>query len=207
MNERVTISFAAGLLTMALSLPACVQWQRQEAARICGTSQAAYEHGYNEASRGGTMDTSWIARFCVPERQEPTRQTPVEIFPLSDLEGVGLPGYLADGHAVPEAQIAPDRIKLDKLGGWVLVLYSRAFEGAEVTLTPSPALTLIGTYGTPGTNWQSTETLSVEAAKPYSAPPETVKKRPSDAAISGRIAMVVLIGLALFTWLFIWIAG
>ena len=137
----------------------------------------------------------------------PVDATHVEIFPLSDLEGVGLPGYLADGHAVPEAQIAPDRIKLDKLGGWVLVLYSRAFEGAEVTLTPSPALTLIGTYGTPGTNWQSTETLSVEAAKPYSAPPETVKKRPSDAAISGRIAMVVLIGLALFTWLFIWIAG
>ncbi|WP_299141900.1 hypothetical protein [uncultured Tateyamaria sp.] len=131
----------------------------------------------------------------------------IEVFALSDLEGVGLAGYLADGHAVPDAELAPDRIKLDKLGGWVMIVYSRAFSGAATTLTPAPALTLIGTYGTAGTNWQATETITSEAAKPYSAPAETVKKRPSDAAMSGRIAMIVLIGLALFTWLFIWIAG
>ncbi|WP_299587926.1 hypothetical protein [uncultured Tateyamaria sp.] len=131
----------------------------------------------------------------------------IEVFALSDLEGVGLAGYLSDGHAVPDAELTPDRIKLDKMGGWVMIVYSRAFNGAATTLAPAPALTLIGTYGTPGTNWQATETITSEAAKPYSAPPETVKKRPSDAAMSGRIAMIVLIGLALFTWLFIWIAG
>jgi len=131
----------------------------------------------------------------------------VEIFPLSDLEGVGLAGYLADGHAVPDTELAPDRIKLDKLGGWVMIVYSRAFGGAATTLAPDPALTLIGTYGTPGTNWQATETIASEAAKPYSAPPETVKKRPSDAAMSGRVATLVLILLALFTYVFIRIAG
>ncbi|WP_415401916.1 hypothetical protein [Tateyamaria sp. SN3-11] len=131
----------------------------------------------------------------------------VELFPITDLEGVGLVGYLAEGNAVPMDQLTPDRAKLDRVGGWVMILFSRAFGGQAATLTPSPALTLIGTYGETRTDWSATQTITSEAAKPYTAPTETVKKKPSDAAISGRIAMFVLIGLAIFTWLFIWIAG
>lgn len=131
----------------------------------------------------------------------------VEIFPVSDLEGVGMAGYLSEGNAVPEADLAPDRAKLDKLGGWVMIVFSRAFGGAATTLTPQPALTLIGTYGSEGVDWRATETVTSEAAKPFSAPPETVKKKPSDAAMSGRIATLVLILLALFTVVFIWAAG
>ncbi|MEL6452239.1 MAG: hypothetical protein AAFQ19_13355 [Pseudomonadota bacterium] len=132
----------------------------------------------------------------------------VEVFPVSDLEGIGLSGYLAAGNAVPEDQLAPDRVKLDKLGGWVLILYSRAFADRATTLAPAPALTLIGTYGAARTDWTATERVTADSAKPYSAPPETVeKKKPSDAAMSGRIATLVLIVLGLFTWAMIWIAG
>lgn len=131
----------------------------------------------------------------------------VEIFPVSDLEGVGLVGYLSDGNAVPDADLAPDRAKLDRLGGWVMIVFSRAFGGAATTLTPAPALTLIGTYGSQGVDWRATEQVVSDAAKPYSGPQDTQKKKPSDAAMSGRVATLVLILLALFTWLFIWMAG
>lgn len=131
----------------------------------------------------------------------------VEVFPLSDLEGVGILSYLSEGNAVPEDQLTPDRPKLEKLGGWVLIVFSQAFENAATTLTPKPALTLIGTYGETPIDYRATENVTSEAAKPFTAPPERVKKKPSDAAMSGRIATIALIVLGLLTWAMIWIAG
>lgn len=131
----------------------------------------------------------------------------VEIFPISDLEGIGLAGYLTEGNAVPPAQLVPDRAKIDKLSGWVLIVFSRAFGDAAMTLTPAPALTLIGTYGETPIDYRATETVTSEAAKPFTAPPETVKKRPSDAAMSGRVATVALIVMFALTGIVIWIAG
>ncbi len=130
-----------------------------------------------------------------------------EIFPLADLDGLGLAGYLHEGNAVPLAQLSPDKAKLEALDGWVLIVFSRAFQGGAATLTPAPALTLIGTYSETGTDWRATEIIEADSAKPYSAPTETTKKRPSDAAMSGRVATLVLILLALFTYVFIKVAG
>lgn len=131
----------------------------------------------------------------------------VEVFPISNLEGLGLAGYLHEGNDVPREALKPDAAKLAKLGGWVLIAHSSAFRDAAQTLRPVPELTLVGAYPQEGTDWRATENVTSEAAKPYTAPPETVKKRPSDAAMSGRIATVVLILLGLFTWAIIWIAG
>lgn len=131
----------------------------------------------------------------------------VEVFPVSDLEGVGLVGYLAEGNAVPMDQLTPDRAKLDKLGGWVLIVFSRAFGDAPTALTPASSLTLIGTYGEIRTDWRATEKVAADSAKPYSGPQDTGKKKPSDAAMSGRIATIALIVLGLLTYLMIWIGG
>lgn len=134
----------------------------------------------------------------------------VDVFPLSNLEGVGLAGFLSEGNAVPAEQLAPDRAKLDKLdtlGGWVLILYSSAFRNAATSFAPAPALTLIGTYDEAKTDWSASETVKSEAAKPFTAPAETVKKRPSDAAMSGRVATIALIVMFALTGLVIWIAG
>ncbi|WP_299688636.1 hypothetical protein [uncultured Tateyamaria sp.] len=131
----------------------------------------------------------------------------LELFPITDLEGVGLAGYLNEGAGVPLEALGRDRGKLDKLGGWVLVLFSLAFEDRATTLRPASNLTLIGTYGETRTDYSAEDTLTSEAAKPYTAPPDTVKKRPSDAAMSGRVAMLVLLLLALFTYVFIRMAG
>ena len=131
----------------------------------------------------------------------------VELFPITDLEGVGLMGYLTDGAGIPADQLTPDRAKLERLGGWVMVVFSLAFDDRPTALTPDPALTLIGTYGETRTDYTAYEPITAEAAKPYSAPPETTRKRPSDGAMSGRVAMLVLIVLAIFTYVFIRMAG
>lgn len=131
----------------------------------------------------------------------------VEVFPLSNLEGVGILSYLTEGNAVSIDQLTPDRAKLEKLGGWVLIVYSKAFRDEAMALSPQAALTLIGTYHEARPDWRATETVTSEAAKPFTAPPETVKKKPSDAAMSGRIATLALIVMFALTGLVIWIAG
>ena len=131
----------------------------------------------------------------------------VEVFAVSDLDAVGLVRYLGDGNAVSADQLAPDRAKLEKLGGWVCIVFSQAFRDQATTLAPSAALTLIGTYREAETDWRARQTVTADAAKPFTAPPETVKKRPSDAAISGRVATVALIVLGVLTWLMIWTSG
>ena len=55
----------------------------------------------------------------------------IELFPVSDLDGVGLLAYLHDGAGVPQEQLTPDRVKLDRLGGWVMVVFSLAFEDVQ----------------------------------------------------------------------------
>ncbi|WP_299043487.1 hypothetical protein [uncultured Tateyamaria sp.] len=137
----------------------------------------------------------------------PVNTDQIEVFPVSDLEGIGLVGYLLEGNAVPMDQLAPDRGKLDKLGGWVMIVFSLAFEDRETVLDPASSLTLIGTYGEGRTDWRATETVDADSAQPYSAPTETVRKKPSDAAMSGRIAMIALLILGLLTWAMIWIGG
>ncbi|MEO0938991.1 MAG: hypothetical protein AAFY38_12630 [Pseudomonadota bacterium] len=129
-----------------------------------------------------------------------------EVFPISDLEGLGLVGYLKEGNGVDPAQLAPDAAKLAALAGWVFIVYSSAFGGFAQTLTPGPELTLIGTYGEPQRDYVGTEKVEAEAAKPSTGTPPAKKKR-SDAAMSGMVATFVLVLLGLFTWLFIWIAG
>ncbi|MEL7099070.1 MAG: hypothetical protein AAGM84_09605 [Pseudomonadota bacterium] len=129
-----------------------------------------------------------------------------EVFPLSNLDGLGLAGYLEAGNGVDPAQLAPDAAKLAALEGWVFIVYSSAFGGFAQTLTPGPELTLIGTYTEPKRDYVGTGPLEAEAAKSFTAPPPAKKKR-SDAAIGGMVATFVLVLLGLFTWLFIWIAG
>ena len=70
----------------------------------------------------------------------------VELFPVSDLSGLGLWHYLREGQAIPEAELAGDRARLDALDGYVLILFSSAFGGVAARLEPDPSLTLIGTY-------------------------------------------------------------
>ncbi|MCH9832288.1 MAG: hypothetical protein K0U49_02850, partial [Alphaproteobacteria bacterium] len=98
-------------------------------------------------------------------------------------------------------------IKLNSLSGWVLIIFSNAFKNAATTLKPASNLNLIGTYSQTKTDWRTAQTVTAESAKPFTAPPLTIKKKPSDAAMSGRIATLALIVMFALTGLIIWIAG
>lgn len=90
----------------------------------------------------------------------------VEVFPIADLEQLGLAGYLHEGCGIPTDQIAPDRERLQALTGHVMLVYSRAFDGQATQLTPAPELRLIATYGEPRTDWHAPAPLETDSARP-----------------------------------------
>ncbi|MEW9919730.1 hypothetical protein AB2B41_08950 [Marimonas sp. MJW-29] len=115
----------------------------------------------------------------------------VEVFAVSDLDEVGLMGYLREGIDAREEDLRRDRAKLAALDGWVMLVHSSAFGGAPVTLSPDPSLTLIGTYAQtrPET---PTEKLEAEAALPYSGTPDNAPLPAARRRNSGSIVVVIL---------------
>lgn len=114
----------------------------------------------------------------------------VEIFPLGDLEDLGLAGYLTEGCGIPAEDIAADRETLDALEGHVLLLRSRAFQGAETRLTPAEQIIPVATYAEPDPKW-SAQKVTSESARPQPrlSPRESRRK---SRRIGGTITMVVL---------------
>ncbi len=131
----------------------------------------------DEADRLDTPET--LAKVLGAGPVDPAR---AEVFPVSNLDGLGLSGYLFEGGGIPETRIAPDRARLDALEGHVLLLYSRAFGDQSVTLDPAPELTLIGAYAEDRPE-QPIGTIQADSAQPYSGPP---RKTPRAARVSAR---------------------
>lgn len=124
----------------------------------------------------------------------------VEVFQISDLADIGLPGYLREGVDADEAGLTRDQAKLRALDGWVMLVYSSAFEGRDVDFTPTPELTLIGAYGQTKTDRTRID-IESQAAKPYSGspgltPPQPVRGGPGRTMVV--IGLIVLV--ALISW-------
>lgn len=128
----------------------------------------------------------------------------VDVFPVSDVSEIGLNRYLEEGHGIAPAQLDPDRKKLAALDGWVLLVHSSAFGGTGATLNPAPELTLIGTYAEPGVDWSEQTRLTSAASRETAAP---ARKPRSEAAMSGRVALVALLVMFVLTGIVIWIAA
>ena len=129
----------------------------------------------------------------------------VELFPLSNLDGMGLAGYLTEGLGVAEADVKPNASRLNAMSGQVLIVLSQAFGGFETTITPTAPLKWIGTYTEEGASVKF-EPLPSEAAKgtlSQTAP----KARKSDARVGGMIAMYALIAMFALVGLIIWVAA
>jgi hypothetical protein len=118
----------------------------------------------------------------------------VDIFPIRDLEEIGLAGYLTEGMGVPEDQIGQDRERLAALEGHVMVIRSRAFGGREMRLTPADQIQLIATYGTPSATWTAPP-IETESAKPYSAPKLPPRKARAEARRIGATLFALVMGL------------
>lgn len=129
----------------------------------------------------------------------------VELFPLSNLEGVGLAGYLVDGLGIAEADVKPHASRLNAMSGQVLIVLSQAFGGFETNITPIAPLKWIGTYTEEGASVKF-EPLPSEGAK-GTAEATMGKPAKSDARVGGMIAMYALIAMFAFVGLLIWVAG
>lgn len=130
----------------------------------------------------------------------PVTEGDVELFALSDLTGVGLPGYLTDGYDIDANAMRADRAKLDALDGYVLLVFSTIGGTASVCLTPDTDLTLIGTYFEPKRKHVAAP-VAVEAAMPYTghSPDPTAAKRSRIGSAVGAIAVLAI--LILIWWI------
>ncbi len=128
----------------------------------------------------------------------------IDVFTADDLKGLGLVGYMTTGLGIADAELTADRTRLEALKGPFVVVRSAAFKGQELVLAPQSPLRWIGTYPEENAPVQF-EPLPDEAAKGTVAP--TTKPRPSDAAMSGRVATVVLLVLFALTAVLVWIAA
>lgn len=147
-----------------------------------------------------TMPKADLARQLLNSPHLNTAST--EIFPVSDLTGMGLSAYLSEGYAVEDAAFSADRGKLDALEGYVLLLFSDSFKGMEATLIPTSALTLIGTYAEykPAAGGPAIDT---DSAKPFSGGAITTPPKPTRGTTGSAVVVVIIIlmlGLGLW-WL------
>ncbi len=119
----------------------------------------------------------------------------IDVFPVTDLEELGLYGYLNEGCGVSKDQL--DRAKLGAIDGWVMALRSAAFKGRPATLSPDPRVQLIGLFTEEATNWTGGE-IKTESAKPHSAMPVSPKAARARAQRLGSaifaLVMAVLLG-------------
>ncbi len=129
-----------------------------------------------------------------------------EIVEIKALEDMRLSAYLAEGYDVSEDALTEVRARLNALEGHVLIALSLAFYDAAQQIGPSPGYTYIASLPTAGADWSENREISAQSAVPHSAPKQS-KKRPSEAAMKGRIATYVLLLLFAFTGLLIWIAS
>jgi len=120
----------------------------------------------------------------------------VEIFPVSDLEGVGVAGYLVEGKGANPGAVANDGQKLGALDGWVAIVTSAALDRQGANMTPEAQITLIGTYPEDGIDW-SPEAIESKSAKPYSGISSEVVT-PRTKAPRGLVWSMLAIAAVLF---------
>lgn len=121
----------------------------------------------------------------------------VEIFPLRDLEDLGLAGYLTEGCGIPAEDLAADREALEALEGHILILRSRAFQGLETRLTPADQIIPVAEYAEPGPEW-SAQKVTAESARPQSRPSLRAARRRSritGGAVSAAVLALILFGI------------
>lgn len=124
----------------------------------------------------------------------------IDVFPVSDLEDLGLYGYLNEGCGISDEQL--NRAQLESIDGWVMAVRSAAFEGQPATLTPDLRVRLIGLFTEEATNWTG-GAIETESAKPHSAmamPPREARARAQRLG-SAIFALVMALLLGGVLWL------
>lgn len=125
-----------------------------------------------------------------------------ELIPVADLAGIGLAGYLAEGHEIAPDDLAPLRARLDGLEGYVLILRSAAFGGRALRLAETADLTHVASFSQPGADWRGDGPMTSQAARPHSGPPRSPRAaRHRAQRLGGLIVAGVLLAIAALLWL------
>ena len=128
--------------------------------------------------------------------------TYVDVLQLDDLGGLSLADYVRQGYDVTLDAI--DAAALATLSGHAVLIMSRATGGKAATLNPAPGIQHVTTCG--GTaKISAPDPIVTKAAKGTLEP--KAKKKPSNAAMSGRVATVALLFMFGLIGLMVWIAG
>ncbi|WP_306130752.1 hypothetical protein [Roseovarius sp. MMSF_3350] len=133
----------------------------------------------------------------------------VDLMQVEDLEGYGLSQYLEQGMGVSSHDLEDAHVLIEGLKGTVLVVGSGAFGGQAQVLTPRKPLRLVATFSEESSPVQF-EPLPSAGAQVAPAPEEareTEVKKKSDAAMSGRVAMIALLVLFVLTAAVVWVAS
>lgn len=125
----------------------------------------------------------------------------VEIFPVEDLEQLGLAGYLVEGCGIPAEQVAPDRARLEALKSHVMLVLSRAFGGRAVTLHPTSDVRLVATYEEPPLDWTATQIETASARPNTDAPRSPRAARQRARQIGGGIFAAFMLLIAAVVYL------
>lgn len=126
----------------------------------------------------------------------------VDIINVADLGEGGLYNYMVEGLGLPSQDI--NKAAIDALTDHVIFLRSAAFKGIAQNLQILPPLRYLGEYKEPGWLGGTRRLRSAAAQGDMGGKP---RRKPSDGAMSGRVAMVALGVLFLLAALMIWIAG
>ncbi len=122
----------------------------------------------------------------------------MERFDLSHLEDYGFARYLSEANGMA---LGNDTAMLNALTGPVLVVFSQGLAEAERRFDPDAPFRLIGRYGLT-TDLTLPEDITSESA--LGQLPEG-KAPMSSARMSGMVATVVLLFLAVFVAAFVWV--
>lgn len=122
----------------------------------------------------------------------------IELFALSDLTGVGLSRYLADGYDIAPDALRADHLRLEGLDGYVLLLFSTIAGGATVSLRPHADLTLVGTYAEPKA-MHAVQPIPSEAAKPYSGTSDS-PIAPNRSRVGSALTVIGALMIAFLIW-------
>ncbi|MCF2904734.1 hypothetical protein L0666_07025 [Octadecabacter sp. CECT 8868] len=164
---------------------------------------ADYIAAFADPNYSGDDDTVWPLKEALGATH--LDEDFVEVFDVADLADMGLAQYMITGNGVAEADIEPYRELLDGITGYVVMVATSAFGGVEQTLVPVAPLRYIAAFKEDG--------MEVTFEPLPNPDPQAViedaplKKKPSDAAMSGRIATIALLVMAVLVWVMIKVAG
>ncbi|MGJ8610327.1 MAG: hypothetical protein ACSHWY_04500 [Octadecabacter sp.] len=118
----------------------------------------------------------------------------------------GLRAFLKDGYGLSDKDLFEHGQTLDAFKGFAAIVRSSSFDKRPVTLTVDGSAKLIAAYHEDGADTAFPSPISTLGAMGVLTPPPA-KKKPSDAAMGGRVATIALLVMGLLVWVMIKVGG